>query len=277
LKRAVPAAAKAGPSWWPFPNSTRGQPVIFIGVSSGTSPAEIDAYLRDTRVPWPIILDAERTYEKECDVPPVSLQNIYVVRLITADGRMIEGSWSDIEGSVKKALEGAAWKVDPADIPTSLRVAWQAVELNNFAMAGPTIKRNLTSTKPGVKQAAVKLRDAVQVHIDKDLAAAKAAEEEGRLWDAYQGYVDISEQYKGFDAAVQALVTSKKLLENPDVKANQAAQRELNLAIKALDTDNASSRTRAQTILQKIVTTMPSTAAAKEAESLLKQLRSGEL
>ena len=65
------------------------KPVLFLAVNSGTPRFEVQSYLKKNRVTWPAIADLDRSFERSCGVPPVTLKNIYQVRIMKPAGQLI--------------------------------------------------------------------------------------------------------------------------------------------------------------------------------------------
>jgi thiol-disulfide isomerase/thioredoxin len=253
-----------------------GQPVIFMAVNSGTSRAEVQQYARELDINWPILVDSDRQFEKQGGVKPISLQGIWQACIITSDGRWQTGDWTDIEGTIKKALNGAAWKVDPAKVPASLRSAWLAIEFGNYSGAGTNVKKGLVSPKADVKAAAEKLAAVAQKEIDGRAAAAKTALDEGKTWQAYEIYNSLSTRFAGFDLPAEVGSNRKKLAADPQVKAGLVASKSLESARKQLGSGNAASQNRAKLSLEKIVQDFPGTGLADQASMLLQQATGSE-
>ncbi len=93
------------------------EPVVFVAINSGNVPAAIQAYVKQNKVDWPVIVDTSRQMEKAAGVKEICLQNICQARLITPGGSLIMARWDDLEGAVQLALQGAQWKIDPSGIP----------------------------------------------------------------------------------------------------------------------------------------------------------------
>ena len=250
-----------------------GQPILFIAVNSGTPRKDIEQYVRETGVTWPVLVDTSREYEKASGiVPEISLKNIHQLKIIAADGRMQFGDWSDMDGTVASALKTATWKVDPKGIPTGLNVAWQEIEFGNYAAAGATVKKALTAPQADLKQAAEKLKSVVQVEIDAMLKAAKDADEKGSAWEAYKLYGEMGPRFAGFDLPSEVDAAKKRLASDPKIKAGQVAQRDLDAAKKLLSTASAGSHKKASLMLEKIAKDSPDSDAGKEAQAILTQL-----
>ena len=130
-----------------------GKPVLFVGVTSGKPREQLEKYVKETGLTWPVIVDTSREFETAAGIRPIiSLQNIHQVRIISANGKMSGGNYEDIAGEVTKALVGAAWKIDPAGMPESLLPAWTAVEFGNYSQAAAMLKRLPKRGRPEMQE-----------------------------------------------------------------------------------------------------------------------------
>src|SRR5206468_2255824 len=104
-------------------------------------------------IPWPVVVDSDRSIEKSAGVGTISLENIYQAQMLMPDGKLTDGSFSDVEGTVDQGLATAKWRVDPGVVPETLKGAWLQVEFGNFAAASALIKKGLANPKTEVKAA----------------------------------------------------------------------------------------------------------------------------
>ena len=248
-----------------------GEPVLFIAVSSGNTRASLETYARETGVRWPILVDTSREFETLCGVPPVSLQNVMQCKIITPQGAIASGDWGNVEGSIAKALNGAAWKIDPKATPANIKPLWEAVEFGNYAAAGGMLKKSLTTGPADSRQAAEKIKAVVQSELEALLQLAKTAEDKGNSWIAYKKYGEVGARFAGFDVPASVEASRKKLAESSDVKANLSAQKDLDAAKKLLSTPNSVNLKKATLLLEKLSKDSSNTDAGQEADALLKQ------
>jgi thiol-disulfide isomerase/thioredoxin len=248
------------------------KPIVFIAVNSGNPRPAVEQYLRGVRVAWPTIVDPAREFEKAADVGEISLQNIYQAKIITADGTLAGANAGDPEGSIERALAGAKWHVPPDEVPAQLKQAWLNVEFNQFAAAGPTIKKALALNKAEIKEAATKLNDAVQTRIEADVAAAEEAATSGDKWAAYKAYQKVNTTYTGFTLPEAVASSLKELGADETVAKEVAAAKALEAAKRLLN--SPSTRRSASVRLKKLVMDHAGTEAATEAENLLSALGS---
>ena len=249
----------------------QGEPIIFIGVNSGTNPKEIASYLRGNDINWPVIADVDRTFEKQAGVGIISLQNIWAARIITGDGKMVAGNANDLAETAERAAAGAEWNVDPKEIPEALQQAWFAVEFGNFPAAAAILKKNLKSGNADLKTGAEKLNAFVQQRLQQQLDAAKNSLDQQKPWEAYKAYSSIPASFKGYEIPDDVAAQIKSLGTDEVVKQELAAVKAMNSVQKALASSSASSQRRAASMLKKLIDDFPGTDGAKAAQELLNQ------
>jgi len=238
-----------------------GKPIVFIAVNSGSERAAVQQYVREVALPWPVIVDTDRSFEKKSDVGEISLQNIYQGKLLMPDGQLARASF-DIEESVPAALATAKWRVDPAEVPTALKPAWLQIEFGNFAAAAPLVKKSVNASMPEVKAAAEKLLAAVKTELDKEGEAAKASLAAGNKWDAFKAYSFFTARFKGYDLPADATTTLKELAAEEAVR-NQLA------ALKLWDSAQRQTGSATTATLKRILNQYPDTEAAGLAQAAL--------
>ena len=250
------------------------KPVLFLAVNSGSARPLLQAYLRKNRVRWPAIADPDRSFERSCGVPMISLKNICQIRILRPDGKLVATSTTRLEASLTNVLAKAKWNVDPTGIPVGLKATWFQVEFGNFAQAAASIKKAANSRKTETKQAGTKLRDYVTGKMTAQLEAAKKAEADGKTWEAYRGYSDATARYKGYDLPKDLAMTARRLAADPAVKQEVSALRILAAARRKLAGKSASSRKSGLRAIQRLAQKQPDTQAGREAQRLLDQANS---
>jgi thiol-disulfide isomerase/thioredoxin len=251
------------------------QPVAFVAVNSGTDRAALMNYAKQNKVGWPIIVDGSRELERAAGVNEISLSNIFQVRVIRPDGKMIPARWDDLDGAVQLALKGAAWKNDPTDIPESMRPASRALEFGNYAAAGPLIVKGRSSPDAATKKGAEKLMGIVQPKIDADLAAAKASMAAGDKWTALNKYSDLAQQFQGFTLPPEAITQRNALINDSQVKAIKKASNDLEGVqhlLAVTPTLDDIQRKRVGPMLKQIAKDAAGTEYAKQAQELSAKL-----
>lgn len=248
-----------------------GKPIVFIAVNSGSSRQEIEQYVRQSRIPWPVVVDPNREFEKAVGLNEISLQNIYQVQLLMPNGEFRSGRWSDLKGSAEQALANASFKVDPESIPAALRSAWADVEFGRYSKAAVSIKRSLNSSDAEIKAAAEKLHGYIQSEIEATLKAAAQAKADNETWTAYRLYQAVLEQFGDYDLPSDVRSEVKQLTQDAAVREELTRQKQLELAIKQVRGRSVTLRKRGFASLKRIAESGAGDAAEK-AKAILSQL-----
>lgn len=248
-----------------------GRPVFFIGVNSGNSAAEVQQYVQQVGVPWPVIVDADRSFEKRCGVNEISLRDIYRVRLLMPAGELVAGGAKEADLSAATAVENAAWRVDPQGLPDALKPAWLQVEFANYAAAAAAIKGGVKSAKPEVKAGAERLQAAVTAAMQQRVDEAGRQLAAGEKWAAHQQFADITRRFKGFDLPGDMKQQMKDLAEDEAVRREIAAARKWESIQKSASSPSASALRTAVSQARQLVQEFPGTEAARSAEVMLER------
>jgi peroxiredoxin len=254
--------------------SFKGKPVFFIGVNSGNSRKSVESYVRSVKCDWPVIVDSDRQFEKNCGVPEVNLKNIYQAKIISAKGQLESGNAGDLKAAGEKALNGAEWTVDPTDIPASLQVAWRQVEFGAYRSAAAAIKKARGSRDEAEKAAGEKLYGAVEGKIKALVDPAEKALAEDDKWEAYKLFTSAGELFQGYDLATDAMKQARMLAADDGVKKEIGGRKALDKAKDRMASPSASTQRRAVVDLKQIVKLFEGTQAAAEAESILASVES---
>ncbi len=248
-----------------------GQPILFIAVNSGSSRQEIEQYVRQTRIPWPVVVDPNREFEKAVGVNEISLQNINQAYLLMPNGEFQPGRWTDVKGSAEQAVANASFHVDPQGIPMALKSAWANVEFGRYSEAAASIKRSLNSPDAEIKAAAETLHGHIQSEIEAQLKAAAKAKADNETWTAYQLYEAILEQFGNYDLPSDVRSEIKQLTRDTEVREELTRQKQLELAIKQIQGQNTALQKRGLALLKNIAESGTGD-AAERAKALLTQL-----
>jgi thiol-disulfide isomerase/thioredoxin len=246
----------------------RDDPIAFVAVNSGTPAPMIQRYASSVRLNWPIMLDLDRSFERLADIGEISLENITQICYLTADGELKRGRWSDVDGTIERALEGASWKIDPVEIPDELRGAWRNIEFANYAAAARTVTKALGSGKSEIRSAARKLVDVVDLQARADLDAAES-EAAQSVYRAYVQYGGIIEQYAGFSAAQEAAAKRRTLTRDPQLRKELVAIMAIGKQRPLMASPLAAVRGRAVAAVKKIIDQNPDSEAARIGRDLL--------
>lgn len=247
-----------------------GTPILFVGVNSGSPRVQLEGYAKRNKIPWPMICDSDRSFENQFGIR-VSPQEARQVRVLMPDGSFKTVEVNNIEGAATDALRDAKWKIDvePKDVPPVLFQAWLAIEFGRYPDAAQTIKKNLNG-KSEIKEVATKLNQFVLDDLTAQVDAAKKSLDDGKKWDAFKRYSAIPMKFKGFTIPADVNSTLKELAADEAIKEEQAAMRQLDIAMQAAARSPAS-RKGAIKQLEKLVKDHPDTEAAAEAQKLIEQ------
>jgi thiol-disulfide isomerase/thioredoxin len=259
--------------WPPMLESSakfQGEPVIFIGVNSGTPRRTVESYARKVKIPWPIIVDSDRSLEKAFGLTKeISLENIFQMKVKYPDGRIEYGNPGEFEQTVNQALKDAKWRIDPKTLPEQTLAAWKEVELGDYQRALPLLRRILSARNEQIKSAAEQLEAVVMEDLKKLQDEAATAEENEDIWEAYKTYSLIATRFKGYEGSKEAAAKVKEYARHDDVKVEQTAFKKLELAKRTGNRGDERSVTRAIAMLKALIEEYPDSDAAAEAKDIL--------
>lgn len=244
------------------------EPVLLIAVNSGSRPEEVLRYVKQVGITVPVIMDPYRTLEKAADVKEVSLNNIWVARMVKPDGTLVSIGGSDIPASLKKAAEIASWNVDPSDLPPEMMGLWRQVEFGDYAAAARQLNRLTRDRRPEIKQAAEKLQSYVDQKRDEAIADAQADLDAGNSWKAYRGFEAIEATFQGNELPDSVSETLSQLKSDDAVKNEMAAMKLWLAAQKTINSGRAKAA-RVQGMMKRITDKYPGTEAAAMAAELV--------
>ncbi|HEX5103835.1 MAG TPA: TlpA disulfide reductase family protein [Pirellulaceae bacterium] len=267
-----PRCRERWPGMYDVAKKFDGKPVVFIAVNSGNPRDEVEQYAKGVKLPWPVIVDQSREFEKQWLDSEISLQNIHQLALILPDGRKQMANWNDFEGAVQKAAEGATWKIDPQTIPAAFQPTWRLVEMGKYDQAAAMVKKGLTTSNAEVKEAATRVHEFVQQELKKSAERAAKLRQEGDTWNAYQAYREIAASFAGYELPLEVSAAQKELAADEKVKQQLDAARALESIKKSFPTARTDiARKRIVRRLEQLVELFPDSEAAVEAKSILEQ------
>ena len=210
------------------------QPVVFIGVNSGTTRPEVQKYLAGVNCNWPTIVDYDRQLEAKTGVGQISLQNIIQVLILSPEGEFSRASFRDMDAAAEKALVGAKWKIDPSAIPADLIPIWREVEIGNYTKAAAPLKRARADHDSAVRETADKLYEFVNAELQVAVTDAEELKTSGQMWNAYKSCGAILAAYNGYDLPSELKATMKELIREEAVRKEISARQELLLLQKSI-------------------------------------------
>jgi len=246
------------------------QPVLFLGINSSGSREEVNAYLKQADLDWPVLLDVNRAFSRECPITELSADNGMQVAILNPDGTVIAGSWEQPEESFQNSLKYSSFKLDPTTIPPTMRTAWRQVEFQQYTAAAPAIKKAMKSSKEELKQGAEALMAYLQPLIDEQISVAEAAYDADEKWPAYRAYLELSEQFKGYELPTNIESRKKELQGDAAVKPELAAMKAYEAARK--QAINPATKKKGIAALRKLIKDKPDTDASKKAQELVDEL-----
>jgi thiol-disulfide isomerase/thioredoxin len=270
-EESCPGCKSKWPGMIETANKYEDEPIVFIAVNSGTSKAQVEQYAQSVQLPWPVIVDTDRSFERKCEVGEISLQNTMQSCYVTAGGELERGDWSDMDGTVRRALAGAKWNVDPAQIPSELKPLWRNLEFSHFADSRPALAKALGSRKPDIKKAAQALSDSVDERIERDLAAADKSKDEGHRLAAYERYGALVEKFPGYPAAAPGVSARRELAKDPALKKEMTTLKQFEKQRDLANSPKAAVRDKAIAAIQRIIDDQPDSEAARLGRELLEK------
>jgi thiol-disulfide isomerase/thioredoxin len=266
-----PSCRKKWPDMYAVAKKFEGEPVVFIAVNSGNPRDEVEQYAKGVSLPWPVIVDPTREFEKQWLDNEISLENIHQVRLILPSGRQEVANWNDFEGAVQKAAEGATWKIDPKTIPAAFQPTWRLVEMGKYAAAASMVKKGLVTKNEEVKEAATRVNAFVQEELKAAAEKAANLRQSGDSWQAYRAYNELAVSFAGYDLPPEAAAAQKELAADEQVKKQLDSAKTLESIKKTFPPKTDLAKKRIIRRLEQLIEQFPGTEAATEAKSILDQ------
>lgn len=269
FEEQCPKCAGKWPDLLSTAKSFEGKPVLFVGVNSGNDRGTVENYVRQHQIGWPVIVDEDRSFEKQSGVGEISLMNIYQSGVLGGDGEFMRTGF-DLQQSGERAAASGKWRIDPSAIPPALKSTWQQIEFGQFAAAAPLIKKGLATQNAEVKAGAEKLNSAVLADLNKTLEAAKKSNDTGSKWAAYKGFASIQTKFKGYEIPAEVPDAVKELAASDDVKKELAASKVFDTIQKAAAKAYTPSQQKSvKGQLERLVKQYPGTEAAQDAAKML--------
>ena len=249
------------------------EPILFIAVNSGSPRRDVETYVHEVNLTWPVIVDEDRSFERRAELGEISLQNVMQAMYLTPQGELRPGSWSDVDRTIAAALKGAKWNVNPEDMTEDLMPAWREVEFRRFVEARPALTKALASRKPETKMAAQKLADYIQLQGERELGSAEQAASDGNKARAYARYSAATETFAGYEAGTKAAAARRELAKDPALKKELAALKQLDKQRELAASPKPAVREKARAAIQKLIDEQPDSEAARLGRELLRKGR----
>ena len=248
------------------------EPVLFIGVSSGTSPQQLASYVAQHRIVWPIIVDADRSFERLALGNVIDQDNPYQIRIRAGSGKWEDQLRTQMPAAVKAACEGAVYRVAPANVPAALRPAWGLVELGDYASAQPLLAAAAARDNPESTAAVAALRDVVAVDMQAEVHRIERSLAADDHWRAYQQLTAFLATYAAYDYPEKFDQAYRDLRRSDAVENEQQAAERLQRTIRIGSAGTPAAIKRGTRMLEQLVEKHPGTRAAAEARAMLDRL-----
>ncbi|MCZ7645025.1 MAG: thioredoxin family protein [Planctomycetota bacterium] len=257
---------------WPDLEQVRLQfekdPVLFVAVNSGNDKRTVESYAKSVNSHWAFFVDQDRSFEKQALRSEISLQNIYQAMILDPSGNLGMANPSNLADGIKARLNGAKWRIDPAEVPEPLTKAWRAFEFGRMAEAAPAIRQAQASSDAKTKAVAQKMADEIKALIAKRIEDAKTKVAAGDTWAGYKLYDGAASAFKDFPEARPAAAEAGKLRNDAKVKKELQARFMLEKAREMLASGKDSVRQQGRMGLEAIQAQFPDTEAAAAAKAL---------
>jgi hypothetical protein len=247
------------------------KPVMFIGVNSGTSRSEIQAYLKRHSIDWPVIVDSDRSFERASGVDEISLSNIHQVRMVTADGKFVTGRWDKLPDVVETTLVGSKWKMPYDRVPEFFHPAMRRIEYGDYRPADSAIRNGLKDKSPEVRKAAEQLNDYIDRRINSALQEALTSAPANDNFARYEAYSQVAQKFAPHELSKEAADEMKRLAADPAVRDEILAGKAVDANAASISSPDAHARERATTVLHRVAEKYPKTRAGAQAKKLLSQ------
>jgi hypothetical protein len=240
-----------------------------VAVNSGSSKSEVEAFAKETKFEWPILVDQTRAFEKAYLPTEISLQNIYQARLITPEGRVQNAPFrsADAKPVVEAQLASAKLFFDGVTVHPKLKSFAEDVELGYYESGIPPIAAAQKAAKD-LGESAKALYEKVRVLADAKVARAKELEGAGSKYGAWVEYGQVAAWFKGTEYEKPAAAAQAELKKDKSVQEELAAQQLLAQAKTLLSSGKKADKPAAAGLLAALQKKYPASEAAKEAAKL---------
>ncbi|MCA9232762.1 MAG: redoxin domain-containing protein, partial [Planctomycetales bacterium] len=200
-------------------------PVLFVAVNSGCDRREIAKYVRDHRIPWPVLVDPDRSFEAASGDVAISLNRIVDVRMLKPDKTYSWGWWNDVPLTVEHAAKGAKWDFKYDRIAEELRPAARRMEFGDFMPAAEAIKIGESSDSQELRRTVVHLRNYIHKQMKENLDAELADSSDENPWQRYQALVRTAQRFAPHELPPSETAELRQLEKAPAVMNETRAQK----------------------------------------------------
>ncbi|MEO1496759.1 MAG: TlpA disulfide reductase family protein [Planctomycetota bacterium] len=276
FEEECPRCSRFWPKLQTLSESYANKPVVFIAVNSGTAPGELQRYVRRQKVGWPLIMDYDRSLERSMGVTPItlgrgvaSMDNVNHVIAISPQGKATNTTAQQLPAAVEQVLKGAAWRVDPSQVPPPLGDAWRWIEIGAFPNAARDVTKAAESRDEALQAGAETLLQAVNNAVAADQKIVDRAKRKKESWAAYKLLDGMRQRYEGYAAEDAIDDQLKKLAKSKSIKSQVRARQSLEKARRTAMKGTDGAVRRAVGMLNKLIEKDPETEAADTAREFL--------
>ncbi|MEM9352868.1 MAG: redoxin domain-containing protein [Planctomycetota bacterium] len=248
-------------------------PVLFVGVISGRSRADVRSYVRKNKVDWPVIVDEDRSFEAASGDVSINLNSIVDVRVVQPDGSYTWGWWNDIPKTVEHAAKGAAWKFEHDRFPEEFRPVVRRLEFGDYLSAAPAIRSGLKSDSKGLKKTAGYMQQFVEHKMRASIARQTRPLSETDDYGRYLALESVSNRFAPHKLPQAEAEQLEKLQKLPAVASEVTARKVVDAAQPLLSNPDPRKQAKAVTRLRRVIDRHPNTRAAADAEALIARSR----
>jgi hypothetical protein len=166
------------------------------------------------------------------------------------------GQWNDVRSAVEDAVEGATWKVEPSEIPESLKSTWRAVEFGQFKGAQSSLKKAIASQNKELAAAANKVNAIIIDALQEEIADVKKLIDQGDYWLAFECCQQLIEQFNGIEMPPNFDDLKKSLNKEGAVKSGLILRKLVETSKKLVNSGKPLSK-KIKSQLEKIETDYP--------------------
>ncbi len=248
-------------------------PVLFIGVISGRSRADVRSYVRKNKVDWPVIVDEDRSFEAASGDVSIDLNRIVDVRVVQPDGSYTWGWSNDIPKTVEHASMGGDWKFEHERFPEEFRPAVRRLEFGDYLSAAPAIRAGLKSDSKSLQKTAGYMQQYVEHQMRASIARHTQSLGETDHYGRYLALASTSERFTPHKLPQAEADELEELRKLPAVAGEVTARKIVDAALPLLSNPDPKKQAKAVTRLKRVVERHPGTQAAADAETLIAKSR----
>ncbi len=248
----------------------QGKPVAFFGIAAGDTPEQAKSFIRGTGLAMPVFVDRLSLMEKRYGTT-ISLKNIYQVRVIDPNGKVVANQMSD--EAIDRALEMVKQDFDASAYHDKLSKVVAGFNAGEFAAALRELRRFEADRDEAVSTSAASLKQAVLAKAQgwKDEADGLA---ESDPFTAGKLYAKAGDAFPAEELGKQSKARLRELSQHAAVKDEVAAQKmyaRMTAAVNQIDKEQVPELVK---FASQIAEKYPDTPTGKKAAALAKDLAS---